>query len=135
MARIEIKNNNKFKIGDTVWWFDNWGTLRTGEIYDISDEKIRDKVTTYARIYEDGEKGVCTGAKLSDCWPTKQACLDADKRRSEAQVKEYKESITDVNDLVKFLFDNDVRSENRDYDARKAAKERARELLGYEITE
>ena len=32
---VKIENSNKYKIGDKVWWFDPWGTLRWGVIYDI----------------------------------------------------------------------------------------------------
>ena len=30
---VKIENKNSFKIGDKVWWFDSWGTLRWGIIY------------------------------------------------------------------------------------------------------
>lgn len=89
---IKIKNPNEYKVNDTVWWFDAYGTLRKGVIYEIGD--------THALIYEDGKKGVKTGAKLSDCWPTKDACLAAENQRSALQRTAYKESIRTVSDLV-----------------------------------
>lgn len=77
--------------------------------------------------------GLVTGAKLCECWPNKEECLNAESRRAELQKAEYKESIKDVNNLVKFLFDKDVHSENRDYEAAAAAKERAKELLNIDV--
>lgn len=122
---IKIKNPNEYKVTDTVWWFDAYGTLRKGVIYEIGD--------THVLIYENGKKGVKTGAKLSDCWPTKDACLAAENQRSALQRTAYKESIRTVSDLVAFLFKHDVHSEFRDYDAAAAAKERAKELLNLAI--
>lgn len=122
---VKIENKNSFKIGDKVWWFDSWGTLRWGIIYKIQDNM--------AAIYENGRKGANTGSRLDNCWPSKDGCLEAERQRAELQVAEYKESIRDVKDLVKFLFEHDVNGEDRDYDARRAAKERAKELLGFDI--
>lgn len=121
---IEVRNERQFKAGDKVWWFDAWGNLRWGIIYGIEDG--------HALIREEG-KGAKTGAKLGDCWESKEACRRAEARRAKLQTKEYEESITDVESLVRFLFEHDVRSEDRDYDAEAAAKKRARELLGIEI--
>lgn len=121
---IEVCNEKQFKVGDTVWWFDAWGNLRWGIIYGIEDG--------HALIREEG-KGAKTGAKLGDCWESKEACLRAEARRAKLQTKEYEESITDVESLVRFLFEHDVHSEYKDYDAEAAARKRARELLGIEI--
>lgn len=125
----------QFSVGDKVWWFDSWGNLRWGVIYEIKDEQVRRRRETcrVALIYEEGKKGCHFGAKLSECWPTKEECLEAERRRSIAQKAEYKESIKDVKDLVQFLFEYDVNGEDHDYDAESAAKERAKELLGLEF--
>ncbi len=123
MAKIE--NKNVYVIGDKVWWLDAWNNLRWGIIYDFKEG--------YAAIHEDGKKGIQTGAKLEDCWPTREACIHAEAERSKLQTEEYKESIKSVEDLVKFLWENDVNSEYRDYDAAKAARIRAKELLNIEL--
>ena len=130
MATIE--NNNTYNVGDKVWWFDAYGTMRNGNIYEIRPEEGHNKVPV-ALIYENGKPGLQTGAMLEDCWPSEQACIEAEQMRAEAQKAEYKESIKDVNDLVKFMFEHDVVSEYKDYDALAAAKERANELLGLDI--
>lgn len=120
----KIRNKNSYKIGDMVWWFDAWGTLRSGTIYDFTPAR-EGKI---AKIYENGRKGACTGALIEACWPSKEACLAKEAERSAAQVAAYKESIQSVHDLVRFLYKHDVNSEYRDYDAAKAVKERAAEL-------
>lgn len=130
---VEIKNNNKYEIGDWVWWFDPWDNLKKGIIYGIievtyGEDTDNPTQVKHAKIYEDGHIGSSTGARLSICWPSKEACIEAEKERSKAQVEEYKAGIEDVKDLVKFLFDYDVRSEYRDLDAVKAATEKAVEF-------
>ena len=116
---VKIENNNKFNVGDEVWWFDSWGNLQNGKIYEFTGE--------YAGIKQGKTGGISTGAKLCDCWPTKEECLKAEKRRAIAQTAEYIKSIKDVNDLVLFLFKHDVSGEDHDYEAEEAAKERAKD--------
>lgn len=119
---VQIENNNKYNIGDVVWWFDAWNNLQTGKIYGFEED--------HAKIRQGRYGGVSTGAPLSGCWPSQKECLEAEAKRAYRQKLEYKDSIKDVKDLVKFLLENDVCSEFRDYDAEAAAKERASEMLG-----
>lgn len=124
---VEIKNENKYNVGDKVWWFDAWGVKRWGVIFNIAEAESDGRV--FAQIYEKGREGAQTGAELSKCWPDEETCIRKEEERAEAQVAEYKDSIKSVHDLVKFLFANDVSGgEYCDYEARKAAQERAAEL-------
>lgn len=115
----------KFKIGDRVWWYDPYGTLRWGIIYDIKDG--------HAAIHEEGKTGSQTGAPLDRCHATKDDCIRAETDRITAQTEAYQTSIKDVRDLVKFLFTHDVHSEFRDYEAEVAARKRAKELLDLDV--
>ena len=124
---VQVKNLNQYKIGDQVWWFDQYDNLRNGEIFGI---KTDTKKGDYAEIRE--EIGT-SGAMLSKCWPTREDCLAAEETRSKQQAIEYAESIKDVNDLVQFLFDHETTGEFREFDAIEAARKRAKDLLGYEI--
>lgn len=131
---VKIENTNKFQVGDKVWWFDAWGNMRWGIIYNIVDGKRGDTlIGKMACIHEEGKTGIHTGACLSDCWPSEEACLEAEERRVKEQIREYKESITNVKDLVRFLFEHQVTGEDMNYDAKAAASQRAKELLGLEI--
>lgn len=125
MVEIKNENYNEFKIGDKVWWYDSWGIIQNGKISEFKGE--------YAGIKMGVHGGISTGAKLSECWPTKEACQNAEERRATAQKTEYIESIKDVNDLVQFLFDHDVSGEDHNYEAEAAARERAKDLLGLVI--
>lgn len=122
---VKVENNNRYNVGDKVWWFDAWDTLRWGMIYEFKGDM--------AGIHEEGKAGIQTGAHLADCWPTKEECLDAANRRAELQKDEYRKEIKDVGGLVKFLFGHDTTSEFRDYEAVAVAKEKAAELLGLEL--
>lgn len=115
---VKIENNNKFKVGDHVWYFDYYGNLRDGEIYEITDAGM-------ACTREGKRGGVTAGTELENCWPSKEACLEAEQKRCKLQVEEYKRSIRSVEDLVRFLWKNDINSECPDYEAKRAAKERA----------
>lgn len=119
---VVIENKNTYKIGDNVWWFDAYRNLQNGIIYDYYP------TDNFAAIKQGINGGIHTGAKISDCWPTKDECLKAENRRAKAQKQEYKDSINTVEDLIRFLYTHDVQSEYRDYDAKAAVEERAAEL-------
>lgn len=118
MTKTEIR------INGTVWFFDPYGNLFCGRVAEIAGEHVRVKGT--------GDSFGTTGAKTADCYATKQECIRAKQDADRAEVEAYKAQITDVRELVKFMYDNTVScaEEYTDWNARKAARERARELLG-----
>lgn len=123
---VKIENNNKYKVGDTVHWKNEWGTFSWGVIYEIKNG--------WALVYEKGHEGLKSGARLKDCWPDYDTCVAMNKKKTQEEIKEYKELIKTVEDLVLFLFDHDTSgSEYCDWEAKTAAKERAKELLGLEV--
>ena len=85
----------------------------------------------FLRIYEEGKIAISTGAKAEICWPTKEDCLKAEEKRAEEQTREYEESIKNVTDLVRFLYEHDVRSESRDNDAQAAAIKKGKGTSGH----
>jgi phosphoribosylpyrophosphate synthetase len=116
-------------LNKIVWWVDPYHNLNSGRITEIT--KRND--TEYAIIHAGHFGGIQTGAKLSDCYESKQACIDAEKEKSRIRVEQYMNQINTVQDLVKFLFDHDVVSEYKDYDAEKAAKIKALNLLKLDL--
>lgn len=122
---VEIQNNNEYKVGDKVWWFDSNGNMKWGIIYDINTDNNNEP---FACIHESGIFSRVIGAKLFKCWPSQKACKEAERRRSAAQKAEYKESIKNLEDLAKFMFKHQVTGIGRDLDAEAAAKERMEEL-------
>ena len=131
---VKIENNNTFNVGDEVWWFDQYGNLQNGKIYDFYNGSMKtgEENDSYAFIIKNSN-GIKIGVQLSKCWPSQGECIKAEALRSEEQKEEYKATINDVNDLVKFLWNNRDNSESRDCDAENAAIERAEELLGIKL--
>lgn len=129
---VKIENKNQYKVGDTVWWFDIYGNLRWGGSYSRSQTATSAKnPSLFLRIYEEGKIAISTGAKAEICWPTKEDCLKAEEKRAEEQTREYEESIKNVTDLVRFLYEHDVRSESRDNDAQAAAIKKGKGTSGH----
>lgn len=124
-----------FQIGDHVWFDQTWVGLTSGTITSIEEIENRRTGTkgTFARIHADN--GGDSGAKINRIWATKEEGMKAMKAESDAAVKKYKDSIKDVNDLVRFMYDNTVSSaeEYTNWEARQAARERAKELLGIDL--
>lgn len=123
---VEVVSNNTYGKNDTVWWFDQYGTLKNGKVMGASDTGT-ENFTLLIAVGGSYRANDC--AKPSECWPTREECIEAEKQRSRMQRAEFKESIETVTDLVTFLFAHDVTSVFRDADAYAAAAERARELL------
>ncbi len=115
------------KVGDNVWWLDSWQNLQNGTIYDIRDVVVAGNHVDHAMIEQGKNGGIKTGAKLADCYATKEECLDAEKRRFEAQKAEYKESIENAEDMVMFMYLHNIHDDS-ELDARAAVEERAAEL-------
>lgn len=123
---VRVDNKKQYKIGDEVWWIDRDGNTRHGKIYEIrQDDYVADGVPI-ALIKTDK---IETGARLFECWPSHRDLLDAEARRAGLQRNEYKGSIETVEDLVRFMFEHDMEDE----DARAAASERAKGLLGIDM--
>ena len=133
-VKVENSNIGAYKIGSRVWWFDAWDNLRWGDIYEIRSEKwgALDSVKI-ALIHENGKKGSNTGARLEECWPTKEQCLVAKKTEEQKHYRECLNYIKTVEDLVRFMYSTDLTSEFRDCMAEKAVKEKAKELLGISL--
>lgn len=125
-----MKKEKTLKIGQPVWFFDAYDTLHEGTI--ISNIPL-DKTNgvPYLEIRE-GRYGVMN-ARTDSCFPSKQECLDAHRADFERQVSEYKAGISSVEDLIAFMYDNQLSGELFDEAARAAARERAKELLGMDL--
>ena len=121
MVQVINKECSKLKVGDEIWYINAWGTLCHGII-----SEIKETVT----VTKEGKfGGISAGARLDRCWPSKTACCEAEKRRQQLQIEEYKKEIMSVNDLVKFLYTKIINDcENPDDEACEAAKARAKDF-------
>lgn len=118
------------KIGDTVWYRTRCGWTGEGTVTAINIINEGEyKGTLYAFIDDDG--GIeCV--KLSDIFSTEEELISDSKKR-------FAESVKNVNDLVRFLYNHMIHSiEEYEYiegDVRQAVRWRAKELLGIDLGE
>lgn len=123
-----------FTIGDHIYfpWF---GDVYEAVIIDI-DKGMDVKGIPYAiaKLQLDLAGGE-THCKMSSIYKTEEECLNAIRKRSKKMVKEYKESIKDIKELVKFMHIHNISSANEytEEEARRAACERAKELLNIDL--
>ena len=123
------QNNKNFAIGDHIWFNQNWVGPSAGTITAFKATKA-----TYAEIHLDD--GSTTGALLADIYVSQEALLEANKKATAARITGYKSEMTDIEGLVRFMFNNNISSgacEYTDWDARQAVKERAKELLDIDL--
>lgn len=126
-------NKRNLAIGDHIWFNQNWVGPSTGTITAFRRSEYT-KEMDYAEIQLND--GGTTGALLTDIYTSKKELLEANKKASAAQIAEYKNQMSDIKRLVRFMFNNAVSpdaGEYTDWDARQAVKERAKELLGINL--
>lgn len=128
-----------FKVGDHVWGI-QWGWCEgviNGEIKKFettTDYKGKSVKFAYIR----NNYAMLSGyVKEDDIYKSKSDAEKAYKEEIQNRIKEYKSRINTVEDLVKFMFNENVAcaEEYTDYEARQAAIEKAKELLGIELGE
>lgn len=130
------QNNKNFSIGDHIWFNQNWVGPSAGTItaFKKTEAIRRKKSVDYAEIHLDD--GGTTGALLADIYASQEALLEANKKATAARITSYKSEMTNVEGLVRFMFNNNISSgacEYTDWDARQAVKECAKELLGIDL--
>lgn len=115
-----------FKVGDVVY-FDYFDFIREATIVKIKGN------LAYLKWTEGGNNIV----RLTRLYHTYEECLNAKELKSKQTIENYKSQIKTVEDLVKFMYNNCVAccEEYTDWDARKAASERSKELLGINLKE
>lgn len=121
---------SEIKIGMEVWFENNWDTICSGKV-----TKFYDEAPEYVEIKGTRETYGTMGAKIANCYLTKEELLAALQTQSNQRQAEYCAAIKDVNDLVRFMYENNVccAEEYTNWDARRAAKTRAKELLGIDL--
>lgn len=128
-----------FKVGDHVWairrrWCEG---IINGEIKKF-ETTTHDKGKSAKFVYIRNNNAMLSGyVKEDDIYKSKSDAEKAYKEEIQNRIKEYKSRINTVEDLVKFMFNENVSygEEYTDYEARQAAIEKAKELLGIELGE
>lgn len=113
-----------FKVGDLVW-FDYFDFIYSAHIVKIKGDLAHLKWT----------RGGSNIMRLTKLYRTREDCLNAIEENSKLAIQNYKSQIITIEDLVKFMYENCVAcaEEYTDWDARKAAAERANELLNIDL--
>lgn len=113
-----------FKIGDTVYFY-YLDFIRVATIVKIKGDFADLK-------WIDGGSNTM---RLTKLYHTYEECLNAKELKSKQTIENYKSQIKTIEDLVKFMYNNCVAcaEEYTDWDARKAAAERAKELLDIDL--
>ena len=124
---IEVINERPLSKGDRCWRLDPSGCYKEGTITALQMHEGR----MWAHIRD--ADGDIAAARLSGLWSTKQGCAQAEAKRSQKQVESYKEGITDVSGLVRFLYRRTRMERPIDCDADAAAVAKAEELLGIDL--
>lgn len=126
------------KIGDTVWFEEHWsGNLVSGKVINtgMTDISTRHpKPLPYAKINWD--QGGTSDILFKDLYPTQEALQKALTDKENEYIAEVKSEIHDVNDLVKFMYNNTVATgagEYTNYSARRAVREIAKEMLNLDL--
>ena len=112
------------EVGDTVW------TLLSNDIVLATViEKYPDHIRVSAPCYDDQD------CDLDQVFLTKEGCLEFAKSQSEDIISDYKQQISSVNDLIQFMYNQNVARFNKwtNWEACEAARQRAKELLGVEL--
>lgn len=115
-----------FNIGDEVWFIDQYDNLCHG-IVENKTYPTTHSETECLRVKERiGRRDV----QAKKCFPTKELCLKAERKRHDDAVKAYLDDMHGKDDLVVFCLTHVVApaEEYTDWTARDAAVAKAKEL-------
>ena len=114
------------KIGQTIWFKERWSGMPT-------EAKITAVHDTHAETHL--THGGTMNVRFADMFVNKNELIQAMQDKSNRNVADIKASIRTVEDLVCYMYDHVVANaeEYTDYDARRAVRERAKELLNIDL--
>lgn len=126
---MDIWRKKTIEIGQEIWYEDTYGNIQSGEVTGFHEG------TDYVKIRGTRSSHGSQGVKVTHCYPTKDELLTGMRVKSQKRTSAFCEEIKIVNDLVRFMYDHTVScaEEYTDWDARKAAAIRAKELLGIDL--
>ena len=136
---------NKYQMGQIVFYYENWDdTVRKATISKICEHengrptesvKLSDIATVdYAGNYLCSICGT-THRHPADVYPTAKAAYEAAEKRNRNQVQGYCAMIRTVKELICFPLQHSLcGTEYTDQQAREAYIQRAKELLGIDMT-
>ncbi len=129
----------KFKIGDKAYTYENW----TGLVYEVEIEDIKENIyeihflSVVNRNGIEIEKGIGNSQRTEEnLWENAEEVYKYLDDKSAKNVEKLLEQIETVEDLIKFPLWHCLNGEEyTDYDAIKAYKIKAKELLNIDLDE
>jgi hypothetical protein len=122
----------QFTKGEIVYVNGIWNVEERCKIIDFIPKNENTKVDIYTILSLDN--GGTFGAPIDHIFKTKKEARNAHIEESKKLIKEYKESITNIDELVKFPLEHCFNGEEyTDYKAIQAYKERVKELLNIQL--
>lgn len=120
------------ELGQEIWFSDAWDNILSGKIIRFYDDH-----SGYVGIKGTRGNPGTQGVKINGCYPSRQELLDAMEAESERRRKKFCEEIRTTGDLARFMYSHAVSctGEWTDWDARRAAAERAKDLLHIDLDE
>ena len=107
-----------------------------GEKCKVTGHETQKKPTRFFHHVHSIDGIGCFAVPDDHVFATKEEALEAHRIEVENQVKEYKEEIKTLEDLLRFPLDHCFRAEEySDYEAIKAYKERVKELMGIDLSD
>ena len=122
------------KVGDNVWFENMWinGPVNGTVIALKETELPNNKTAPYAEV--NWNDGGTSGVLFENLFATKEEIDAFILARDTKEIQKIKNSLTDVNALVTYMFNTPLcANEYTDYVAREAVKQRAKELLNLEL--
>lgn len=122
------------KVGDDVWFENKWvnGPVN-GTVIELKETELpNSKTAPYAEV--NWKNGGTSGVLLENLFATKEELVAFISARNTEKIQKIKNSLTDVNALVTYMFNTPLCAEEyTDHVAREAVKQRAKELLNLEL--
>lgn len=131
MATKNPKPMHGMKAGDTIWHFNGWGTLLRARITGFDHDK--DYVLLKGILKDKESMPGSWGCRQDECFPTKEAALLASKDEYRKAVAGYEQKITDVEQLVRILYNEVYYTEDGNTELCEAVRTRAKQLMGIEL--
>ena len=129
---------NTFKVGDTAYFEEYWTErIIGGKVIEVGMTKATEKYSSKQFVKIRIEDSRETRDQLSEkCYQSREAAQAAKDAEDEAIRNKYREQIQTIEDLVIFMYNNNVYNgaeEYTDWNARQVACEKAKELLCLEL--
>ena len=129
-----MKKNEVLKKGDKVYFYEPYSELiKSGTVDDFMEDEINGKEWVKIHGYrENGDSFIGSAYRvIEECFASREACESAMDAAHEKRQAEYMERVSEVSDLIVFLFSHNMAE---DHDACQVAEKKALELFSVDLS-